>query len=222
MTHLTNASEALLAGVPAKCLHGRLGSAAQHMRGSRGRRYLAVVQVREFDEADWPPVWEIIREVVQARDTFTYDPGMEFGQGAPDVGRGAPRAGRSWRPRTAASSARRKSEQPPRPGCARLDGELHGRRHRARGQGVGTALFTYAVDWAKREGYAGMQFNAVVDSNRTAVELYLREQMRSSARSRRLRPPDAGPGRAARDVPRILTAGPVLRRRSDTASKAER
>lgn len=44
----------------------------------------------------------------------------------------------------------------------------------ARGRGVGTALCRYALDWARERGYAGMQFNAVAESNHTAVELYKR------------------------------------------------
>jgi ribosomal protein S18 acetylase RimI-like enzyme len=30
------------------------------------------------------------------------------------------------------------------------------------------------VEWARRQGYAAMQFNAVVESNEVAVELYRR------------------------------------------------
>lgn len=44
----------------------------------------------------------------------------------------------------------------------------------ARGRGVGTALCRFALDWARTRGYAGMQFNAVVETNRSAVELYRR------------------------------------------------
>jgi ribosomal protein S18 acetylase RimI-like enzyme len=44
----------------------------------------------------------------------------------------------------------------------------------ARGQGVGTALCRFALDWATQERYAGMQFNAVAASNHSAVELYER------------------------------------------------
>lgn len=43
-----------------------------------------------------------------------------------------------------------------------------------RGRGVGTALCRFALDWARERGYAGMQFNAVVESNTTAVDLYRR------------------------------------------------
>ena len=34
------------------------------------------MEIREFTDADWPKVWPIVREVIQARDTYTYDPGM--------------------------------------------------------------------------------------------------------------------------------------------------
>jgi ribosomal protein S18 acetylase RimI-like enzyme len=44
----------------------------------------------------------------------------------------------------------------------------------ARGRGVGTALCRFALDWARERGYAGMQFNAVAESNRAAVGLYER------------------------------------------------
>lgn len=48
----------------------------------------------------------------------------------------------------------------------------------SRGQGVGATLCRYALDWAGSGGYAGMQFNAVVESNRTAVQLYQRHGFR--------------------------------------------
>src|SRR5713226_508180 len=53
------------------------------------------------------------------------------------------------------------------PGHAMVAGE-------ARCKGVGTALCRYALDWAREHGYAGMQFNAVVETNVTAVEIYKR------------------------------------------------
>jgi ribosomal protein S18 acetylase RimI-like enzyme len=44
----------------------------------------------------------------------------------------------------------------------------------ARGRGVGTELLRDATAWARDQGFAGMQFNAVAESNRTAVALYER------------------------------------------------
>jgi GNAT superfamily N-acetyltransferase len=40
------------------------------------------------------------------------------------------------------------------------------------GKGVGRALGTYVVEWARAAGYAGMQFNAVVETNAAAVSLW--------------------------------------------------
>ncbi|MET8153409.1 GNAT family N-acetyltransferase [Actinoplanes sp. NPDC049668] len=40
------------------------------------------------------------------------------------------------------------------------------------GRGVGRALGEYVIDWARREGYHSIQFNAVVESNAPAVHLW--------------------------------------------------
>ena len=40
------------------------------------------------------------------------------------------------------------------------------------GRGVGRALGNYLIDWARAEGYHGIQFNAVVETNTGAVHLW--------------------------------------------------
>jgi L-amino acid N-acyltransferase YncA len=40
------------------------------------------------------------------------------------------------------------------------------------GRGVGRALASYVVDWHREHGYAGIQFNAVVETNLAAVGLW--------------------------------------------------
>jgi ribosomal protein S18 acetylase RimI-like enzyme len=42
----------------------------------------------------------------------------------------------------------------------------------ARGRGVGRALGEYVLAQARQQGYAAMQFNAVVESNHAAVRLW--------------------------------------------------
>ena len=44
----------------------------------------------------------------------------------------------------------------------------------ARGRGVGTALCSYAIDWARGAGFLGIQFNAVAASNTAAIRVYER------------------------------------------------
>jgi L-amino acid N-acyltransferase YncA len=34
------------------------------------------MEIREFTDHDWPDVWPIVRHVIRARDTYTYDPEM--------------------------------------------------------------------------------------------------------------------------------------------------
>lgn len=131
------------------------------------------MRIREYAAADWPQVWPIVEDVIVAQETFPYDPGWSA-EVARDV----------W------------VETPPGlTVVACLDGEIVGTakmgRNRpgpgghvstasfmvaasARGRGVGRALGEYALDWARRQGYAAMQFNAVVESNEVAVELYRR------------------------------------------------
>jgi GNAT superfamily N-acetyltransferase len=133
-----------------------------------------IVLIREFAESDWAQVWQIVRPVVRAADTFTYDPQMTERE-----------ARAVW------------IEAPPGETVVAVDGdEVLGTAkvgtnrpgpgsHVAtasfmvapgsRGQGVGTALVRYALEWARRRRYAGMQFNAVAESNKSAVDLYLRE-----------------------------------------------
>ncbi|GGB78902.1 N-acetyltransferase GCN5 [Knoellia flava TL1] len=42
----------------------------------------------------------------------------------------------------------------------------------ARGRGVGRALGEWVLGWAREQGYAAMQFNAVVETNTVAVRLW--------------------------------------------------
>lgn len=131
------------------------------------------LEIRELIESDWPQVWTIIRDVVQEQETFPYDPAMT-----------ADEARATW--------------VVERPGLTvvavegdRVIGTAHMETNRpgpgshvstasfmvaaeARGRGIGTALLQFALDWARERGYAGMQFNAVAESNRAAVELYTR------------------------------------------------
>ena len=131
------------------------------------------MEIREFAEADWPRVWAIIRDVVRAQETFPYDPAMTADQ-ARDIWLDGP----SGLTVVAAEAGRilgTAKMGPNRPGPgSHISTASFMVDPGARGKGVGTALCRFALDWAAQRGYAGMQFNAVVETNRTAVELYLR------------------------------------------------
>ncbi|MGW1072945.1 N-acetyltransferase family protein [Streptomyces sp. NPDC002537] len=130
------------------------------------------MQIREFQESDWPQVWGVIRDVVRERETFPYDPGMTgeearmWVEGPPGLTVVAVDGERVLG--TAKMGANR-----PGPGSHVSTASFMVAAD-ARGKGVGTALCRFAVEWAQERGYAGMQFNAVVESNHAAVELYER------------------------------------------------
>ncbi|MFI9407940.1 GNAT family N-acetyltransferase [Nocardia sp. NPDC052316] len=129
--------------------------------------------VREYTPDDWPQVWPIIREIVRAGETFTYDPAMTEEQAREIWTVGPPAicvvavtdAGVVG---TANAYANR-----PGPG-AHVSTASFMVAAEARGKGAGTALVRFVLEWAKERGFAGMQFNAVAESNHRAVDLYQR------------------------------------------------
>jgi GNAT superfamily N-acetyltransferase len=132
------------------------------------------MRIREFVESDWAQVWPIVRDVIQARDTFTYDPDLTSEQ-AHQVWVVAP-PGRTV---VALDDADRvvgtaqMQTNKPGPGSHVATASFMVAAH-ARGTGVGSALCRHALDWARERGYAGMQFNAVAASNTSAVRIYER------------------------------------------------
>jgi GNAT superfamily N-acetyltransferase len=130
-----------------------------------------VVQIREYVESDWPSVWTIFREVVTAGDTYAYD--LEWSsEQAREVWVEVPPG------HTVVAC-----EDPRVLGTAKMGPNRRGPGSHvatasfmvaadARGRGVGRALGEYALSWAKEQGYAAMQFNAVVAANHVAVRLW--------------------------------------------------
>jgi GNAT superfamily N-acetyltransferase len=129
------------------------------------------MQIRQFVESDWSQLWPVIAEVVRAQETFPYDPAMTEEQGrqawieAPP-GLTVVAVENGWVLGTAKMSTNR-----PGPG-SHVSTASFMVAAGARGRGVGTALGRYAVAWARARGYAGMQFNAVVETNTAAVHVY--------------------------------------------------
>lgn len=131
------------------------------------------MRIREFTEADWEQVWPIVEDVVTAQDTFAYDPRWTA-EVCHDV----------WVERAPGHTVVAEEDGrivgtakmgPNRPGPgSHVASASFMVASAARGRGVGRAMCEYALDWARRQGYAAMQFNAVVEVNEAAVELYRR------------------------------------------------
>ncbi|GAB2811416.1 GNAT family N-acetyltransferase [Lentzea nigeriaca] len=127
--------------------------------------------VREAQDDDWPQMWSIIRDVITAQETIPYDPGMSEHDARrmwqlPAPARVVVAADDRQVLGTANMYANRQG-----PGNHVASGTLMV-AERARGAGVGRALTTDMIDWARRSGFAAVQFNAVVDTNTAAVRLY--------------------------------------------------
>ncbi|WP_404385778.1 GNAT family N-acetyltransferase [Knoellia locipacati] len=128
--------------------------------------------IREITEADWVAFFPTFTEVVEAGETYAFPVGLSLDEA------------RGWW-----------VEQPPAITVAAVgdDGELLGSAKTgpnrpgrgshvatasfmvtsaARGRGVGRALGEWVLGWAREQGYAAMQFNAVVETNTVAVKLW--------------------------------------------------
>ena len=131
------------------------------------------MEIRPFAEADWPLVWPIVRDVVRAADTFVYDPAMSEAEARaiwilPPPGRTVVAAEGT---RILGTAKMGRNKEGPGSHVATASFMV---ATEARGRGVATALCRHALGWAKERGFAGMQFNSVAESNRTAIELYQR------------------------------------------------
>jgi GNAT superfamily N-acetyltransferase len=129
------------------------------------------IEVREARADDWPQLWPIIHGVITGQQTFAYDPAMTEDDAKrewmlPPPARVTVAAGGEPVLGTANMYANR-----PGPGSHVASGSVMV-AHQARGKGVGRALTTDMIRWARRRGFAAIQFNAVVDTNTAAVVLY--------------------------------------------------
>jgi GNAT superfamily N-acetyltransferase len=127
-----------------------------------------VVHIRKYNDGDWPSVWPIFREVVEAGDTYAYDPNWSSDE-ARAVWVEAHMVVACDGPRVLGTAKMGRNR--PGPGSHVATASFMVTRD-ARGLGVGRALGEYALAWAREEGYAAMQFNAVVESNHPAVRLW--------------------------------------------------
>ena len=128
-------------------------------------------RIRPATEDDWPRIWPFFREIVRAGETYAFPENLTL------------ETGRGWW-----------MEQPPGLtvvleeggrvlGTAKMGPNRPSRGDHvgtasflvdpaASGRGIGRALATYVVDWHRTQGYAGIQFNAVVETNAAAVHLW--------------------------------------------------
>jgi L-amino acid N-acyltransferase YncA len=130
------------------------------------------VQIRPVSDADWAAFYPVFREVVAAGETYAYPDGLSSSE-AHDLWVESPPGVTVVAVSDDGSllgSAKAGPNRPSRGSHVATASFMVSSA--ARGQGVGRALVEWVLAWAREQGYAAMQFNAVVETNTAAVRLW--------------------------------------------------
>ena len=126
------------------------------------------LQIRPFEDDDWPEFLPILQEVARAGETYAMPT---------DIGEADAR--RFWAGEhrvtareggTLLGSAKMGANRPAQGAHVGTASFMVGAE--ARGHGVGRALGEYVVEWHRAHGFRSIQFNAVVATNTGAVRLW--------------------------------------------------
>ena len=123
-------------------------------------------------DADWPRIWPFFDATVRAGETYAYPLDLTV-RGRPRLWMEQPPGATVVLEDDAASILGSAKMGPNRPGRGDHIGTASFMvAPEARGRGVGRALGEYVVQWHRDQGYRGIQFNAVVETNTAAVRLW--------------------------------------------------
>ncbi|WP_099907501.1 GNAT family N-acetyltransferase [Streptomyces sp. TLI_171] len=130
------------------------------------------MEIREATPEDWAAVWPFFHRIVAAGETFTYPADLSSA------------TARDWWLLNAPNrTVVAVDDHGTVVGTAKMNNNQWGNgSHVASasymvdpdhaGRGTGRALCEHTLDWARRQGFRAMQFNAVVATNTAAVALY--------------------------------------------------
>ena len=127
--------------------------------------------IRAATDDDWPRIWPFFDATVRAGETYAYplDLTLETGR---DLWMADP-PGATVVLEDGGELLGSARMGPNRPGRGDHIGTASFMvAPEARGRGVGRALGEYVVQWHRDQGYRGIQFNAVVETNTAAVRLW--------------------------------------------------
>jgi L-amino acid N-acyltransferase YncA len=129
------------------------------------------VEIREATAADWPHIYPFFARIVEAGETYAYPEDLTSDEAAALWMETPP--GHTVVAVEGDSILGSAKMGPNRPGRgAHVATGSFMVDPSASGRGVGRALGTYLIEWAGAQGYHGIQFNAVVQSNAPAVHLW--------------------------------------------------
>lgn len=130
-----------------------------------------IAGIRPATDADWDEIWPFWRQIVEEGETYAYPLGATSEQA------------RGWWMEPPPGLTVVLEEDGRVVGSAKMGPNRPGRGSHvgtasfmvapeARGAGVGRRLAEHVVRWHRDQGYAAIQFNAVVETNEAAVALW--------------------------------------------------
>jgi L-amino acid N-acyltransferase YncA len=129
------------------------------------------VEIREATAEDWPHIHPFFSAIVAAGETYAYPDGLSEAEAA-DLWMERP-PGRTVVAVEGDRILGSAKMGPNRPGRgAHIATASFMVDPAAAGRGVGRALGAHVIEWARTQGYHGIQFNAVVETNAAAVRLW--------------------------------------------------
>lgn len=131
------------------------------------------MRIRDATGGDWPAIWRFMRPIAAAGDTYTWDVDIDEETARERWMRSPP--GRTVVAVDTDDVVLGTAAYYPNqggPGSHVANGSFMVDPERAR-RGVGRALGEHVLEQARRDGFAAMQFNAVVETNTHAVALWL-------------------------------------------------
>jgi L-amino acid N-acyltransferase YncA len=129
------------------------------------------VTIRPAVDDDWPSIWPIFSATVDAGETYAYSTGLTSDQA--HALWTEPPPGRTVVLEEDGTVLGTAKMGPNRPGPGDHIGTASFMvAPAARRRGVGRRLGEYVVAWHREQGYRGIQFNAVVETNTGAVRLW--------------------------------------------------
>jgi GNAT superfamily N-acetyltransferase len=127
--------------------------------------------IRSATDADWPQIWPFFAQIVAAGETYAYPEDLTLETARPLWLEPPPgHTVVAVEGNDLLGSAKMGPNRPARGGHIATASFMVDPAHA--GKGIGRALGSYVVEWARTEGYHGMQFNAVVETNAVAVRLW--------------------------------------------------
>jgi GNAT superfamily N-acetyltransferase len=129
------------------------------------------MQIRSATAVDWPRIWPFFAEIVAAGETYAYPEDLTVETARPLWLEPPPgHTVVAVEDDEVLGSAKMGPNRPARGAHIATASFMVDPAHA--GKGIGRALGSYVVEWARAEGYRGMQFNAVVETNAVAIRLW--------------------------------------------------